>query len=76
LDPGGRRGSNLYLKNLWAANRKLKEKEGSKGCLYIANNGTLTIAEGAERVQKQKEAQNPVTVQGQGGRNQCMATAL
>ena len=50
---------------LRAVNEKQKIKRQAKRS-YIANGGTLTVAEGAKLTQGAKESQNTVAVQGQG----------
>lgn len=50
---------------LRAANEKQKAKRQGRRS-YIANGGTLTVAEGAQLIRKEKEWQNPVAVPGQG----------
>jgi hypothetical protein len=59
----------LKSNKLQAANKKQKAKKQGKR-LYIANDETLTVAEGVNLVQVQKELQSTVVVQGQNGTNQ------
>ena len=54
---------------LRAANKKQKAKKQEKRS-YIANGGILTVAEGVNLIQAQKESQSAVAIQGQGGTNQ------
>ena len=56
---------------LRAANEKQKAKRQGKRS-YIANGRTLTVAEGVNLIQAQKELQSTIAVQGQGRMNQCM----
>jgi hypothetical protein len=49
---------------LQAANKKqIAKRQGKR--LYIANGGTLTVAEGVNLVQVQKELQSTAAIQGQ-----------